>query len=58
MSLGERIATVPRAERELEPTEEQVELQVMLARMRDEPFLGVPDTRGEMEEELWRLWAL
>jgi hypothetical protein len=58
MRLIDRIATVPAAERELEPTEEQAELQVMLARMRGERLVGVPDTRGEMEAELRRLWAL
>lgn len=58
MRLIDRIATVPMAERELAPSEEQVELQVLFARMRGEPLVGVPDTRGEMEKELRRLWAL
>lgn len=57
MRLVDRIATVPAAERELEPSEEQLELQLMLARMRGESLVGVPDTRGEMEVELRRLWA-
>jgi hypothetical protein len=58
MRLIDRIETVPEAERDSPPTELQVELQVLLARMRGESLVAVPDTRGEMEEELRRLWAL
>lgn len=54
----ERIATVPAAERDLEPSEEQMELLYVLARMRGEAVVSVPGTRGEAEAELRRLWAL
>ena len=57
MGLSDSIEVVSAGERDLSPTEEQMRQIYMFVQLRGGGGCCVPSTRGEAEEELWRLWA-